>query len=212
VFSTKERVPIKLTCECIELGEAESENFYELYDNNKFFEKHNEYGNSKEDNNILSSSIYNSSFSDILTQQLSIYNPKHIKIFDKWKNLEKSIPISKEEMQKMEKQKTIDKMIKETNLTDFDDFVVLDFDIDKINPFGEPKEKTFEKIYKTSSFKKFRTYRVKCFIAKANDDLIQEMFALQLIKKFEEIFQKIKIFVKSYEVIITSESSDLLNF
>ena len=212
VFSTKERVPIKLTCECIELGEAESENFYELYDNNKFFEKHNDYANSKEDSNIFSSSIYNSSFSDILTQQLSIYNPKHIKIFDKWKNLEKSIPISKEEMQKMENKKTIDKMIKETNLTDFDDFVVLDFDIDKINPFGEPKEKTFEKIYKTSSFKQFRTYRVKCFIAKANDDLIQEMFALQLIKKFEEIFKKVDIFVKPYEVIITSETSGLIEF
>ena len=211
VFSTKERVPIKLTCECIELGEAENDNFFELYDNNKFFEKHNDYSNSKEDNNIYSSSIYNSSISDILTQQLSIYNPKHIKIFDKWSNLEKTIS-SKEEMKKIEDKKTIDKMIKETNHSEFDDFVVIDFDIDQINPFGEPKEKTFEKIYKTSSFKKFRTYRVKCFIAKANDDLIQEMFALQLIKKFEEIFKKVDIFVKSYEVIITSESSGLIEF
>jgi hypothetical protein len=41
-FNTKERVPVKLTCECIELGEAENENFFELYDDNKFFEKHNE--------------------------------------------------------------------------------------------------------------------------------------------------------------------------
>ena len=38
------------------------------------------------------------------------------------------------------------------------------------------------------------------------------MFALQLIKKFEEIFKKVDIFVKSYEVIITSESSGLIEF
>ena len=210
VFSTKERVPIKLTCECIELGEAENDNFFELYDNNKFYEKYNEYANSKDDN-ISASSIYNSNISEILTHQLSIYNPKHMKIFDKWKNLEKSIPTSKEEMKKVDDTKNLERMIKETH-SETDDFVVLDYDVDQINPFGEPKEKTFEKIYKTSSFKKFRTYRVKCFIAKANDDLLQEMFALQLIKKFEEIFKKVDIFVKSYEVIITSESSGLIEF
>ena len=210
VFSTKERVPIKLTCECIELGEAQNANFFELYDNNKFFEKYKEFEKLKEEE--IKESIYNSSFSDILTQQLSIYNPQHVRIFDKWKNLEKSIPASKEEMQKGDNKKEIDSMIKETNNKEFDDFVVLDFDTEQINPFGEPKEKTFEKIYKTSSFKKFRTYRVKCFIAKANDDLIQEMFALQLIKKFEEIFKNVGIFVKSYEVIITSETSGLIEF
>ena len=211
VFSTKERVPIKLTCECIELGEAENDNFFELYDNSAFFEKYNDFGYVKEED-IKASSIYISTFSDVLTQQLSICNTKHVKLFDKWKNLEKSIPASKEEIGKKEEVKSIDKMIKESNHELFDDFVVIDIDTEKLNPFGEPKEKTFEKIYKTSSFKKFRTYRVKCFIAKANDDLIQEMFALQLIKKFEEIFRGVGIFVKSYEVIITSETSGLIEF
>ena len=213
VFSTKERVPIKLTCECIELGEAKSEDFFESYENKKFYEKYEEYNYipTKENENN-GASIFTSTFSDVLTQQLSVYNPKHIKIFDKWKNLEKSLPASQEEIKKAEKEKTIDKMIKETTHDEFDDFVVIEFDTEKFNPFGEAKEKVFEKIYQTSSFKRFRTYRVKCFIAKANDDLIQEMFALQLIKKFEEIFQKIKIFVKSYEVIITSESSGLIEF
>ena len=209
-FSTKERVPIKLTCECIELGEAESENFFDLYDNDKFFEIYNEYDNKKVEKESFSSSFYNSNVSDILTQQLSIYNPKHVKLADKWKNLENSVP-EKEEIQK-KKDKNFDDIIKESSQTEFDDFVVIEFDTEQINPFGEPKEKTFEKIYKTSSFKKFLTYRVKCFIAKANDDLIQEMFALQLIKKFEEIFKKIDIFVKSYEVIITSEESGLIEF
>ena len=59
IFNTKESAPIKLTCECIELGEAENENFFELYDNNNFYEKHNEYAYSKEDN-FSRSGIYKS--------------------------------------------------------------------------------------------------------------------------------------------------------
>ena len=208
-FSTKERVPVKLTCECIELGEAENENFFELYDNNKFFEKHNENIIIKDDDNI-NLSMY-SSISDTLEKQLSIC-PKQEKIFDKWKNLEKSLPTNKEELNKKDNLKNKKNEVKETVQTEFDDFVVLDFDTEQINPFGEPKEKNFEKILKTSCFKKFRTYRVKCFIAKANDDMIQEMFALQLIKKFEEIFKNVNIFVKSYEVIITSQTSGLIEF
>ena len=205
-FSTKERVPVKLTCECIELGEAESENFFELYDNNKFFEKHNE-NILIEDNDNINLSLYSSNLSEVLEKQLSIF-PKNDKIFDKWANLEKSLPLSKEELNKKDDKKIA---MKETTSA-FDDFVLLDFDIEQINPFGEPKEKNFEKIFKTSCFKKFSTYRVKCFIAKANDDMVQEMFALQLIKKFEEIFKSVNIFVKSYEVIITSSTSGLIEF
>jgi len=205
-FSTKERVPVKLTCECIELGEAESENFFELYDNNKFFEKHNE-NILIEDNDNINLSLYSSNLSEVLEKQLSIF-PKNDKIFDKWANLEKSLPLSKDELNKKDDKKIA---MKETTSA-FDDFVLLDFDIEQINPFGEPKEKNFEKIFKTSCFKKFSTYRVKCFIAKANDDMVQEMFALQLIKKFEEIFKSVNIFVKSYEVIITSSTSGLIEF
>ena len=209
-FSSKARVPIKLTCECIELGEAENKNFFELYDNNKFFEKHNANILVEDDN--INLSVYNSSLSEVLEKQLSIF-PKSDKIFDKWANLEKSLPLSKEELNKKEKKDdNKQNTIKETANTGFDDFVVLDFDKEQINPFGESKEKNFEKIFKTSCFKKFSTYRVKCFIAKANDDMVQEMFALQLIKKFEEIFKSVDIFVKSYEVIITSSTSGLIEF
>ena len=206
VFSTKARVPIKLTCECIELGDAENENFFELYDNTQFYEKNSDYINQKDE--PMSQSIFSSNVSDVLTQQLSIYNPKHEKIFDKWKDLEKS---AKPEAEVKKENKKDDNLIKETNEM-FDDFVVFDFDTEKLNPFGEEKEKVFEKIYNVSRFKKFGSYRVKCFIAKANDDLIQEMFALQLIKKFEDIFKGCEIFVKSYEVIITSETSGLIEF
>ena len=210
-FSTKERVPVKLTCECIQLGEAESGKFFDLYNNDKFFEKHNENIIIKDDDDNINLSMYSSTIGDTLEKQLSIC-PKQEKIFDKWKNLEKSLPASKEELIKKDNSKNKKQEIKETVLNEFDDFVVLDFDTEQINPFGEPKEKNFEKILKTSCFKKFTTYRVKCFIAKANDDMIQEMFALQLIKKFEEIFGNVGVFVKSYEVIITSQTSGLIEF
>jgi len=208
VLNSREKVSIKLACECIEYSETETETFFELYDNNNFF---NKYDNKKEDKKIDNKSA-DDNLNNIINKELSFYNPGTIKLFDKWKNLEKSIILSNEEMHKKDENKTIDKMMKETNHVEFDDFVVLDFDIDQINPFGEPKEKTFEKIYKTSSFKKFRTYRVKCFIAKVNENLLQEMFVLQIIKKFEEIFKKNNIFVKSYEYIITSESSGLIEY
>ena len=209
-FSTKARVPIKLTCECIELGEAENEHFFELYDNNKFFEKHNENIIIKDDDDNINLSLYSSNLSDVLEKQLSIF-PKQEKIFDKWKNLEKTLKSEdfNKKSENLEKKKSI---IKESKSNEFDDFVVLDFDTEQINPFGEPKEKNFEKMLNNSCFRKFRTYRVKCFIAKANDDMIQEMFALQLIKKFEEIFKNVNVFVKSYEVIITSQTSGLIEF
>jgi phosphatidylinositol 4-kinase len=210
-FSTKARVPVKLTCECIELSEAENEYFFELYDNKKFFEKHDENILVEDDN--INLSVYSSSISEVLEKQLSIF-PKSDKIFDKWANLEKSLPLSKEELNKKEKKEDDKKNNNKesSSSSGFDDFVMLDFDNEQINPFGEPKEKNFDKILKTSSFKKFTTYRVKCFIAKANDDMVQEMFALQLIKKFEEIFSSVGIFVKSYEVIITSNTSGLIEF
>ena len=141
-FSTKERVPVKLTCECIELGEAENEHFFDKYVNNKFFEKHNENIIVVEDDSI-SSSLYSSNISEVLEKQLSIF-PKEAKIFDKWKNLEKSLPSSKDELNKKEESKN--NIIKETNSSEFDDFVVLDFDKEQINPFGAPKEKNFEMI------------------------------------------------------------------
>ena len=97
-FSTKERVPVKLTCECIELGEAKNEHFFDKYVNNKFFEKHNENIIVVEDDSI-SSSLYSSNISEVLEKQLSIF-PKEAKIFDKWKNLEKSLPSSKDELNK----------------------------------------------------------------------------------------------------------------
>ncbi|MGZ5218511.1 MAG: hypothetical protein ACXWC7_00480, partial [Chitinophagaceae bacterium] len=50
--------------------------------------------------------------------------------------------------------------------------------------------------------------------AKADDDLRQELMAMQMIKKFHEIFSKaeIPLKIRPYEILITSSSSGLIEF
>ena len=82
------------------------------------------------------------------------------------------------------------------------------------NIFGKPLSLTANKIKASSPFKAFKTYQLKSFIAKANDDLRQELLAMQLIKKFNQIFTNANIPLKlhPYEILITSSSSGLLEF
>ena len=51
-------------------------------------------------------------------------------------------------------------------------------------------------------------------MSKANDDLRQELLAMQLIKRFQEIFLEANIPLKlrPYEILITSSSSGLIEF
>ena len=69
-------------------------------------------------------------------------------------------------------------------------------------------------IQHNSPFKKFKTYKLVNFIAKANDDLRQELLAMQLIKFFEKIVkeEKLPLYIRTYEILITSSSSGLLEF
>ena len=82
------------------------------------------------------------------------------------------------------------------------------------NIFGKPLSQIAHKIKATSPFKAFKNYQLKSFIAKANDDLRQELLAMQLIKKFNQIFINANIPLKlhPYEILITSSSSGLLEF
>ena len=51
-------------------------------------------------------------------------------------------------------------------------------------------------------------------MSKANDDLRQELLAMQLIKRFQEIFLEanIPLKLKPYEILITSSTSGLIEF
>ena len=65
-----------------------------------------------------------------------------------------------------------------------------------------------------SNYKNFPSLQIKSFIAKANDDLRQESLTMQLIKCFSDIFKKadIPLKLKTYEIIITSANSGLIEF
>ena len=82
------------------------------------------------------------------------------------------------------------------------------------NVFGKPMNIIEKDIQNNSPFKKFKTYKLVNFIAKANDDLRQELLAMQLIKFFEKIFkeEKLPLYIRTYEILITSSSSGLLEF
>ena len=84
----------------------------------------------------------------------------------------------------------------------------------QINPFGPKWSDIVNQIKEKSPFRKFETYCVKSFIAKANDDLRQEVMTMQLIKRFDEIFKNAQIPLKlrPYEILITSPSSGLIEF
>jgi phosphatidylinositol kinase/protein kinase (PI-3 family) len=51
-------------------------------------------------------------------------------------------------------------------------------------------------------------------MSKANDDLRQELMAMQLIRRFQEVFQEalIPLKLKPYEILITSSSSGLIEY
>ena len=71
-----------------------------------------------------------------------------------------------------------------------------------------------KEIKQNSPYKNFKSYKLINFIAKADDDLRQEVLAMQLIKFFDQIFKKENIQLKlhPYEILITSSSSGLLEF
>ena len=82
------------------------------------------------------------------------------------------------------------------------------------NPFVNPWSETEKQIKEKSHFKSFSSLSVVSFIAKANDDLRQEVMTMQLIKKYDEIFKSENIPLKlhPYEIVITSNSSGLIEF
>ena len=82
------------------------------------------------------------------------------------------------------------------------------------NPFGEKWLEICEKIKQESSYRNFPSHNIKSFIAKTDDDLRQESLSMQLIKMMSNIFKKanIPLQLQTYEIIITSRNSGLIEF
>ena len=82
------------------------------------------------------------------------------------------------------------------------------------NVFGKPMNILKKEMQQKSPFKKCKTFKLVNFIAKANDDLRQDLLAMQLIKFFDKIFkeEKIPLHLRPYEILITSSNSGLIEF
>ena len=56
------------------------------------------------------------------------------------------------------------------------------------------------------------SYKLRPVIVKGGDDLRQEVLAMQLIRKLNEIFinEKVMAYLRPYEVIVTSSNSGII--
>jgi phosphatidylinositol 4-kinase B len=204
-FSTKARVPVKLSVECIRVIECFK--WEELYLNetgerstaeDKF--KSKEEFDLKLKNTLQMQSVQDEDFC-LLDNNFT--QSKMTKSLNDFMNDVKQNKFKDENIAGMSfKQK------------EKDDLIVIDFNPDVINPFGKKWTEVCQEIREKSPFRKFETYSIKNFIAKANDDLRQELMTMQLIKKFDEIFTKaeINLKIRPYEILITSSSSGLIEF
>ena len=207
-FSTKARVPTKLCAECVKVEECQ--NWDELIiQNEKNIQSEKKInftleGRKSDIENTIEIKKIRTSISHNLEQD----KEKEKEIIEKRKKKEEELKkfynnintIKKEEEKKEE---LINEFEISPNITD-----------EIKNIFGKPVSKITEELKEKSQFKNFKTYSIRNFIAKANDDLRQELLAMQMIKLFNEIFKKAQIPLKihPYEILITSSSSGLLEF
>lgn len=86
--------------------------------------------------------------------------------------------------------------------------------IAKLQTFSKSWKEKAMKIKKASVYGSFNSYHLKQMIIKGGDDLRQEMIAMQLMKKFKEIFDKESTgcYLAPYDIIATSSDSGFLEF
>ena len=82
------------------------------------------------------------------------------------------------------------------------------------DPFKDKWKNTVDAYTKKSLFGHRKTYALKPMMVKANDDCRQEVMAMQLIKRLQQIFRRTshKLYLRPYEILITSSSSAVIEF
>ena len=82
----------------------------------------------------------------------------------------------------------------------------------KFGPWDELWEYKQEIIKKKSAYGHFPSYKLRCLIIKGDDDLRQELIAMQLIRKIEKIWRNagLTLSVRTYDILVTSEDSGIL--
>ena len=193
-FATKERIPVKLTMECIDADE--------LNENKKMDEEFLvKRALTVQSNDLDNESNVIGMDSDEKKKEMSKKEIAEMnKILEKvkYENEHPNEEVKNEEKVQAEEQSKVNQ---ENSNNVF-------------NPFIKPWSETERQIKERSHFKMFNSLSIVSFIAKANDDLRQEVMTMQLIKKYDEIFKSENIPLKlhPYEILITSNSSGLIEF
>lgn len=102
----------------------------------------------------------------------------------------------------------------ETNLADLHELIQQEKKPKGFGPWDTLWEHKHEDIVKKSPYSHFPSYQIRNIIIKGGDDLRQEIIAMQLIKKFRDIFvtEGTSLFVHPYEIIVTGHDSGVLEF
>ena len=243
-FSTKARVPTKICAECVTVKDLKNSGFLNKDDDddklNKFRTNKKEKNRTVFDdedlsNNNLGKQITIGNLNNKFNKKRSIDITRNLGTFRSAKtiNLKRNsnfnfvIKDDKEKKKKEEQKEKIQKFLSENikeedELKDLNDNnnIIDDFEIfsnineELKNVFGKPMETIENEIKQNSPYKNLKSYKLINFIAKADDDLRQELLAMQLIKYFNKIFKKenIQLTLHPYEILITSSSSGLLEF
>ena len=243
-FSTKARVPTKICAECVTVKDLKNSGFLNKDDDddklNKFRTNKKEKNRTVFDdedlsNNNLGKQITIGNLKNKFNKKRSIDITRNLGTFRSAKtiNLKRNsnfnfvINNDKEKKKKEEQKEKIQKFLSENikeedELKDLNDNnnIIDDFEIfsnineELKNVFGKPMETIENEIKQNSPYKNLKSYKLINFIAKADDDLRQELLAMQLIKYFNKIFKKenIQLTLHPYEILITSSSSGLLEF
>ena len=237
-FSTKARVPTKICAECITVKDLQNSDLLNIKKNNRNNKnKLSLFGEINNGRNFKRPSLKRKTQS---TSKINLnflsgrgFNSNEIKLDSFFKGRDTIISIKEEEEEDIQKEQQKERLkkflaetselenkqnknniIKESNtiLTDFE--ILPDISEELKNVFGKPMDVLEKEIKETSPYKNFKSYKLVNFIAKADDDLRQELLAMQLIKFFDKIFKKENIQLKlhPYEILITSSSSGLLEF
>ena len=224
-LSTKARVPCKMTFEVVKVKDLKKYDEYILEDLYLNEGRQTEIDKTKtiflEENQINIEEKETNKIKEQKNISLNDFLYKEIKEEENNSNIKINLPIEEEKntekKSKFSKLINFGKQMRSLSLGEisfFRNHNLVNLQNKYGNPFGEPWSEISQKIKSTSPYRKFPSHTIKSFIAKSDDDLRQESLAMQLIKMMADIFQKanINLSLTTYEIIITSRTSGLIEF
>lgn len=105
------------------------------------------------------------------------------------------------------------KSMNEPVAKDEDDYIPFEKRLEGMaDPFQESWEDIIKNHKQKSMYNSISSYDIKAYIVKGNDDLRQELMAIQFMKQLNKIYNDagIKIYLRPYEIIITSYNSGII--